>query len=243
VQIGTTTDILLAMDRGNELFLRKETRYIVAERYYGDKRTSLGGKIVSQGFVFAFCVLFPGLTTAVAPVSWVKFQRNGDRVTARVQVCAFFVVPYKTMTVDPVIGISDRSKSDRVTQERRGGKLTNIHTEGAGFLVIQGEGQTAEVSVTPHNLKSVVEQSNAFLVDPQAKEMKLFLVANWKFSVVMGGVLTLLTVLYVVGVVLGFFAIVFRSARGLLRFAGDTDPRASGRESDGHAEPRPPSSE
>ena len=49
------------------------------------------GKLLGQ-FVWSVIVFgFLAVVSGGAPVSWVKFQRNGDRVTAGAQVCVFFV--------------------------------------------------------------------------------------------------------------------------------------------------------
>lgn len=188
------------------------------------KKPTLLGQIGAQSIAFFFCVVFPGFLTAVAPSSWVKFQRNGNRVTARAQICVFFVVPYKTLTVDPVIGIGDRFHAGSETRERRSGQRDRVtKAEDEGFLVIQGEDQVAEVPVTPFNLKSVVQRSEEFLKDSQSTELKMFVVANWKFSVLFGGLMSLFTVLYVVGVVCWFFVTIYKGLRGMLRFATGAD--------------------
>lgn len=191
---------------------------------YGVKKTTWLGLIGSQLIALFFCVGFPGICTAVAPVSWVKFQRNGDRVSARAQVCVFFVIPYKTMIVDSVDGIGDRFKAGTESYDRRRAPNDRVtKSEDQGFLVIHGADQVAEVSVSPVDLKSVVERSEAFLKDPQATELKMFVVANWKFSVIMGGLTSLLTVLYVVGVVCWFFSTICKGIRGGFRFAIGAD--------------------
>lgn len=196
------------------------------EGAYGVKKTTWLGWIGSQLFVAFFCVAFPGFLTAVAPVSWVKFQRSGDRVTARAQVCMLFIVPYKTLTVDPVIGIGDRFVGGTESRQRRSGRSDRVtKSEDQGFLVIQGEDQVAEVPVTPFNLKSVIERSEAFLKDSQSTELKMFVVANWKFSVLFGGLMSLFTVLYVVSVVCWFFSTIYKGLRGGLRFATGADLR------------------
>ena len=56
----------------------------------------------------------------------------------------------------------------------------------------------------------------AFLKDPQATELKLFVVANWKFGVIAGGPATLFSVVYVFGVVCATGMFLLRSA-GLVR--------------------------
>ena len=88
-----------------------------------------------------------------------------------------------------------------------------MESERQGFLVIHGESQEAQVPVTPFDLDSVLEQSNAFLKNPQATELSMFVVANWKFSVFCGGLATLLPLF-----LLGCFAFVL--GRGALRRLG-----------------------
>lgn len=188
------------------------------------RKATLLGVIGSQFIAFVVCVVIPGLLTAMVPVSWIKFERNGDRVTARAQVCLFFVVPYKTMVVDSVDGITDRQVTGSTTRQRRAGQHDRVtKAEDEGFLVIHGGDQTAEVSVTPHDLKSVVEKSEAFLKDQQATELKLFVVANWKFGVIAGGLASLLAAFYVVCVVAWIFVTIYRSLRGGLRYATGAD--------------------
>src|SRR5688572_25708488 len=89
-------------------------------------KATLLGVIGSQSIAFVFCMLIPGVLTAIAPVSWVTFQRSGDRVTARAQVCLFFVVPYKTMVVDPVNGIDNRQVAGSESRERRSGRQDRV---------------------------------------------------------------------------------------------------------------------
>jgi hypothetical protein len=189
------------------------------------KKTTLGGVIFSQSLALLFFVIAPGAVTAIAPVTWVKFQRTGERVTARAQVCLFFVVPYKTMTVNPVIGIGDRFAEGTESRERRKGRDKFTKSEDEAFLVIHGENQSAELPVTPVDIKSVTERTDAFLRDSQATELKLFVVANWKFSVIGGGLASLLTVIYVLCVVVGGLVATFRGVRRMSHFATAADVR------------------
>lgn len=159
--------------------------------------------VFQQLLALGVCVGVPALVTAIAPVSWVTLERQEGRVTAVAQTCLLFVVPFKTATVDPVTGFGDRFAAGTVTRERRPGPDRETKSEDEGFLVIQGPGQSAEVPVSPVSLDGVLDKANGFLEDPQAAELKLFVVANWKFSVIGGGLSSLLTVLYVVGVTVG----------------------------------------
>jgi hypothetical protein len=179
-----------------------------------------------QLLALALFVGFPALVTAIAPVSWVKFERRDGQVSATARVCLLFVLPYKTMRVSPVLGIGDRFVGGTVTRTNRVGRDRATKSEDEGFLVIHGDGQVAEVPVTPFNLKSVVQRSTDFLEDQQATELKLFLVANWKFSVVMGGLISLLTLLYVSALVFGGIAKVGQILRIAVAGTGEAPPSA-----------------
>lgn len=158
------------------------------------------GLILVRMAGFLFFVLLPGLLTAVAPVSWIQFHREGDRVVANAQVCLFFIIPYRIHAVDPVTNVAEGTHATSVSTYRRSGANNDrkVTSEKEGFLDISGPNGTARVSVTPHNLADVKKQAETFLKDPQAKELRLFVVANWKFGVIAGGFVSLFTLLYVV---------------------------------------------
>lgn len=167
--------------------------------------------LFGQAIAFLFCVLFPAFVTAVAPISRVWFVRENGVVSATAKTYLLFLILYRTQHVSPVIGIDDRFVAGKV--DRRPGKDRNTRSEDEAFLVINGEDGNAEVSVTPFNIESVSARSQEFLDNPEATSLKMTVVANWKFSVLAGGAISLLTVLYVVGIAWGL-------VRGLMRIAG-----------------------
>lgn len=173
--------------------------------YFGS-RPSVGETIVQHVIVFLICIVFPGLTTFFAPVSWVTFECNREVVGCTTRTCVFFVVPYKVQRVDKVLEISERERAGGTKRERKMGRDTGktVHVDGEGFLQIKGvDNQFAEVSVSPASLKSVVEKAEDFLQMKQDGTMTLFTIANWKFGGLMGGILTSFSALYVVGYTLG----------------------------------------
>lgn len=165
---------------------------------------------------FVACVIFPGFVTAIAPVSWIRFERAGDFVSATTQTCVFFVIPYKTQHVSPVIGIGDHFIAGTLSSRRPGqSERDRTRSEDEAFLEIHGEETSAEISVSPVNIKSVVERSESFLKDPSAKELRLTVIANWKFGLFAGGFVSLLTLLYVAGLV----GLLFQSLWKLAKFS------------------------
>lgn len=165
---------------------------------------------IPQLIAFVVCVGAPGFLTAMVPVSWLKFERQVDQVTAQAKICVFFIIPYRTENVAPVVAVSDREKSGSTTRHRRTGTDKYVKAEDKGYLTIEGPDQAAEVLVSPHDLKSVVEKATSFLKDPQSTELKMYVVANWKFGVIAGGLLSLLTVIWVIGVSCSLFLMVLR---------------------------------
>jgi len=148
-----------------------------------------------------FFVGFPALFTAIAPVSYVHLERQGDDVCASSKTCLLFFVPYSRQHVEQVIGVNDRFRAGGVSRPRGGGKSTKAEDEA--FLVLHGEreGDFLEVSVSPVNIKSRVELVEHFLKDDRSSELRLVCVSNWKFAVFAGGMVSLLTVLWAIGTI------------------------------------------
>jgi hypothetical protein len=172
-----------------------------------ENRPTLGGILLQHGIVFLICVVFPGLVTWMVPATWITFNRNEAGVRCKTHTCVYFVIPFQIQQVDQVTGISQRERSGRSEKQRRFGRTTNktVEVQGEGFLLVQGVGdQALEVSVSPASLASVVGKSNQFLASNQPSSTTIFAIANWKFGGIMGGVLTLFTLLYAVGYTLGF---------------------------------------
>lgn len=174
-------------------------------------RSNSGAKQNWASYLIGFvgCVVVPGFVTAIAPVSTVKLERRGETVSAQINTNAFFIVPYRKDHLAQVTEADDRFHAGEFTRKSHQRKNEGTYSEDESFLVLRGPAGTIEASVSPVNVDDVLAKAQAFLKDPQASELRLFVVANWKFSVIAGGLVSLLTVLYVVGVtisVLQFFA-------------------------------------
>ena len=155
-------------------------------------------------------VAVPALVTAVAPVSYVRFEKRDGHVAASVSQCLLFVIPYSQSTIEPVKGFEERVIASRTrmptAHERRQNKDHNVTVEGEATLIIIGEDeQSVSVRVSPVNIHDVKERAEKFLKEPTDTPLSLFVVANWKFSVLVGGVLSLLTILYIGGSICAFF--------------------------------------
>ena len=178
----------------------------MAEYQYYGKRPTWRAMLLQHVIVFLICVVFPGATTCMAPASWVNFTRGEDGVRCKTWTCMFFVVPFKIQQVEQVIEISQREKTGRIERQREFGRTTskNVHVDGEGFLQVKGvDEKFIEVSVSPASLENVIAKANSFLNSPSERTTTMFAIANWKFGGLMGGILSIFTLLYVVGYTLG----------------------------------------
>jgi hypothetical protein len=181
-----------------------------SSRTTGGQRSALAraaGFVFTQLLALVVFVGIPVAVTAIAPVAWTTFERREGRVVARSQVCLMFVIPYRQASIDAVTAVDQRFVGGTETSRRRRSGRDNVKSEDQSFLVIHGNPQdqdaVVEVPVSPVDIDAMVEKSQAFLADQQATELKLFTVANWKFSVFAGGATCLLTVIYVGTIVFG----------------------------------------
>ncbi len=147
------------------------------------------------------------------PATWISLERSGADVHCTTRTCVYFVVPFKTQRVEKVTEIKQHEKAGENKQQMKQGRTTGsyVHVDGQGFVEILGkEQQKAEVSVTPASLEKVVAKLNHFLEANEGKTTTIFAIANWKFGGIMGGVLTMFTLLFVVGYSASFVKLLFR---------------------------------
>lgn len=149
---------------------------------------------IGQVVAFLICVGFPGLWTLAMPVSWVRFERQGERVSAHARVCLFFVIPYRNLSVSGIHNVETRAS----THNTSGTTPRKSPPDAQRYLVLSGDDdQTVEFPVADASIDSIREQTQAFLEDSQATELKYVVVSHWIMSVFAGGALCLLTLLYV----------------------------------------------
>jgi len=162
------------------------------------------------------CIGLPAFATAIAPVGVTHLVRDGANVRASIAWNVFFVIPYHRAAVENVTAIDDRFHAGELTQmpgNSADEARRNVRSEDEAFLVIHGEPADREVPVSPASIRRVVEKAREFLKDEQATHLRLITVANYKFGILAGGFLSLLTVLYVVGVAISLGRFMWRIIR------------------------------
>lgn len=163
----------------------------------------LGGVVFSQLLALLVFVGVPAAVTAIAPVSRIHLERQAGQVSARTSSCLLFVIPFRVQTIAPVTGFDQRHVSGTVSAHSRRTNRDDVKSEDQAWLVVVSQDQRIEVPVSPADMPPVRKQAEEFLSNPQATELKLFVVANWKFSVIGGGLVSLLTVIYAGTIAIG----------------------------------------
>jgi hypothetical protein len=157
--------------------------------------------------------------TFFAPATWLTFVRTPENVHCTTRTCVYFLVPFKTQYVEHVTGVSEHEREGEIRRERKFGRDTGnyVHVDGQGILRIHGVGDRfADVSVSPASPRHVASKSRDFVNSSREGSTTLFAISNWKFGGLMGGVLTLFTLLYVVGYSMSLIKLVLSGAYEIL---------------------------
>jgi hypothetical protein len=84
-------------------------------------------------------------------------------------------------------------------------------SEDEGFIVLMDKDEKVEVPCSPVDLEAKQKAIDDFIKaadvpgNDESQELNLTCVSNWKFAVFAGGLISMLTVLYIVGVVIMVF--------------------------------------
>jgi hypothetical protein len=176
----------------------------------------LGEMLLYHMSVFMLCVAIPASMTMAIPATWLTFERNDEDIRCTTRTCMFFVVPFNIQRVDQVTEIGQRKRAGGF-RKNSFSKSGTTHFDGKGFLQIHGAGdQLVEISVSPASLDSVAAKANDFLSSTKESSATIFAIANWKTGGLIGGILSLVTLRYVVGYTLGFLKWIITGTRRII---------------------------
>ncbi len=178
-------------------------------------RTPAGQKVFAQILGFFCCVCLPAFISALAPVSVIQLTRQNEQVVADLSTRLFYFIPYRHVVVEDVREVDDRFHAGELVRDhdRDGGR--EHRTESESFLVVHGRESTSEVPVSPMNIRGAVEKARSFLKQPDQTNLRITVVANWKFGVVIPLLLSPLTILYMAGISLAVWRLLYRGKRTL----------------------------
>jgi len=140
-------------------------------------------------FVIIFCI--PGaLITSCVPSFTIELTRvNPERIDATVSRNLLFIVPISRYTATNLVDTESEVMDGGVI--RRNGKITG-EAEDNGILLLKGrEGEAPiEVEISPVNLDDVEDKIHYFITESKEPSLRLWVVSNWKFGVLLpGGIL------------------------------------------------------
>ena len=149
-------------------------------------------------FIIIFCI--PGaIITFGVPSFTIELTRvNQERVDAAVSKNLLFIVPISRYTVTNLIDTESETIDGGVI--RRSGSSTSAGSstgkvvgkaEDDGRLLLKGrEGEPIEVWISPVNLDDVEDEIRYFIAESKEPSLRLWVVSNWKFGVLLpGGIL------------------------------------------------------
>jgi len=178
------------------------------------KQATSGDRRFAFALGFLCCVLFPAFVTLIAPITALTLSWDGERVNASATRFVYIVIPYATTTLADVTAVDTALTPAHTEREPAGSETVTV--EGEGKLHLSGPTGSLTVPISPLNRESAHRAIQAFLAHPNHDGLHLWAVANWKFSVIAGSLLSLLTVLYVVGCVLALRTWVVQVMRSAL---------------------------
>lgn len=163
---------------------------------------------------FVGCVLFPAFVTGIAPLCVTHFERANGQVQAHVSTNFLFLIPYRQQQLDDVKTVNTRfvaGEISRYPNSHSHNSHKEVRSEDQAFLNILGEKDFIQVPVSPASIQQIKASAETFLSSNDQTHLRLVTVANWKVAIA-GGFLSLLTILYVIGVTLSFGRFIVRLA-------------------------------
>lgn len=146
-----------------------------------------------------FCI--PGLfITFFAPSFTIELTRvNQDRVNATVIKHLIFIVPISKYTATNLADPESETMNGGVIREghRSTGRIVG-EVEDEGLLLLKGaEDERIDVWISPKNLADVEYDIRYFITESKEPSLRLWVVSNWKFGVILpGGILLLCLVIF-----------------------------------------------
>jgi hypothetical protein len=149
-------------------------------------------------------VLLPGLITMVAPRTGLEFSKSASGTSVTVTRYVWLFVPWRTVEVDRVsrldVEVTPRARHANTAENRRKGRAGAVHL-ATGQLTVVGADVQLVVQVSPETSHVVAGHFKRFTEEPDARAQRISVYASWGLTYVLGGVMSLLTALYVFGAV------------------------------------------
>jgi hypothetical protein len=146
----------------------------------------------AHGALFFFMVLLPAVFTALLPVAWTTLTREQGVVTATTRKHLLLVIPYSWDTVASVTSVELRTESGSWTRSQgRYGR-----SEDKASILLVGRQSLARVPVDAESAQDAARLMDDFLRGGTSTSVCFFTYADRTFSLIAGGLVTLVAVSY-----------------------------------------------
>jgi hypothetical protein len=135
------------------------------------------GTVIAHGVAFLGCVIVPVLITLMAPVTVLEFRKSG-----------------------PETSVIDRKVLKDTKENRRKDQVGHVQL-ATGQVAIMSAGPNVIVQAQPGLAEEISAGFEAFAASPDQGPIRKTIYASWALTYGLGGAMTSLFVLYVIGVI------------------------------------------
>lgn len=172
--------------------------------------------LITQAIAVFCFVVVPVAMTLVAPLSTIVFQKDGANTDVIVQRYVLMYVPWRTERVDTVTQIradvSSQFRYGNSSENRRKGRVGTV-SYATGQVTIIGPDDELIVQAAPDLARSIAVEFQKFSADRNANTLSISVYASWALSYVLGGIVSFLCGLYLIGSIAAILRFAFRSNR------------------------------
>lgn len=166
--------------------------------------TTWAGVLITQGIAALVCIGVPLLVTFMAPVSVLEYRKSGSGVDVRIVRYVLLAVPWRTQEIANVSELrADVTKEFRYknTKENRMKDRVGHTNLATGQVAIVSGGPEVIVQAQPGLAEEIVAEFDAFAASSDPAPVRRTVYASWSLTYLLGGAMTGLFALYVVGAI------------------------------------------
>lgn len=172
--------------------------------------------VVTQAIAVVCFVVVPVVITLVVPLSTIVFERAGSETDVIVHRYVLMIVPWRSERIDHVTQIradvSSQFRYGNTAENRRKNRVGTV-SYATGQVAIIGAGDELIVQAAPELAKSIAAQFKEFVTDKNAGSISIDVYASWILSYVLGGVVSFLCGLYLLGSLVAVLRHVYKMGR------------------------------
>lgn len=178
--------------------------------------SSLMGTIITQTIAFVVFLVVPIVITLMVPFTDLEFRRAGDGATVTIKRYVLMFIPWQTTEIANAKAlraeITPESRYRNTAENRRKDRADTVKL-ATGQMVVVGDGREVIVQAAPEIAEGISDQFKQFLADRAAKPVAISVYASWRLSYLLGGAVTALAALYVIGACLAILSFPFKRKR------------------------------